>query len=109
VRTTLEDIVMKFLVFILPVVIAAMIVLVIASMYASATGMHKGAVDVTDKYTLPPELADCRVYRLVSGGFGHSLYVVTRGGEPESVRYETGGKHSQGVSVALPVPPPDPR
>lgn len=108
-RDTIEDSVMKALVFILPVVIAAMIVLIIASMYASATGMNKAAIDVTERYTLPPELADCRVYRLVSGGFGHSLYVVTRGGEPESVRWETGGKHSQGVSVALQVPPPDPR
>lgn len=100
-RDTLEDAVMKALVFILPVAIAAMIVLVIASMYASATGMNKAAIDVTGRYTLPAELADCRVYKLVSGGFGHSLYVVTRDGEPESVRYETGGKHSQGVSVGI--------
>ena len=59
--------------------------------------------DITEKYTMPPELAGCRVHRLLPKGHGRVLYVVSKDDEPAATVWDdSGGKNSQQVEVLAP-------
>jgi hypothetical protein len=73
--------------------------------YHASTGENQKTIEVTDRYSLPPELAGCRVYWMQPAGFGRGLYVVSRDGQPKGVAWETreGKNHTRRHDVALEV------
>lgn len=62
--------------------ISALLVLDIQEAYS---GRNQQTVDVTDSYLLPEGMDNCRVFRMTPAGFGQSLYVISRDGDPVAV------------------------
>ena len=102
-RETRIDIEDMFLKAILAVLLAGVVVVLIIAGVAfsfALAGSNQSTRDVTSRYSIPDELAGCRVYRLVPRGFGQTLYVVSRDGTPEAVRFdEQHGKTTRPVVV----------
>lgn len=73
--------------------------------YQASTGANQATVDITGAFALPDELAGCRVYRMTPAGFGRSLYVISRDGQPKGVAWEThdGKDNTQRHDVLLEV------
>ena len=49
------------------------------------SGRNQKTVDVTDAYLIPDGLEGCRIFRLTPAGFGQTLYVISRDGDPKMV------------------------
>ena len=83
-------------------VVGTLLTLVISDCRHRSTGANQKTVEITGNFKLPPELAGCRVYRMVPAGFGRDIYVVTRGGEPKAVSWEVReGKNGRRLETVL--------
>lgn len=86
---------------------SAVIVVIIAACVGaiglSFTGQNQSTTDVTPNYALPQSMAGCRVYRMVPAGFGQTLYVISRDGQPVAAEWdEQHGKTTRRVWVVSP-------
>lgn len=52
------------------------------------TGMNQDTSDITAEYAIPPDLAGCRVHRMIPRGFGQTIYVISRDGEPVAAEWD---------------------
>lgn len=87
------------------VAIVAIVLLVVAIIcdygHRAAYGQPTTA-DITAAYSMPSELAGCRVYRLRAAGLGRTLYVVSRDGRPEATSWRTDeGKNNTQYHTAV--------
>lgn len=55
-------------------------------------------VDITSKYLLPPEMKDCKVYRLYPGNYGNEVLNIIKCPSGNTTT-STGGKYKKFVSV----------
>lgn len=73
-----------FLVAVATIIIGILVVL-LRDLEKSYSGRNQQTVDVTDSYLLPEGMENCRVFHMIPAGFGQSLYVISRDGDPVAV------------------------
>lgn len=56
--------------------------------FLATTGQNQSTCDITSSYDLPVELSGCKVHRITPAGFGTTLYVISRDGDPQSVEWD---------------------
>jgi hypothetical protein len=74
-----------FFLSVVAIIIVGTLVVLLRDLENSYSGRNQKTVDVTDSYLIPDGLEDCRIFRLTPAGFGQTLYVISRDGDPKMV------------------------